>query len=100
MTYGGGSIGDESITWDDLEDAIQAGLQCSLSDLNFKVVKKQEWIHQNSGAGDANNVESNNNQNCDDESVDTSRPWKCATCTFVNENGSFLTCEVCNQPRI
>jgi len=83
---GGGGGGGQPVSWDDLGDAIEAGLQGSLKDLSFKVVKKQEW-RPNAGR------ESN------EESKFDSKPWKCPVCTYENENGQLLYCGVCNQPR-
>ena len=95
--YGGGSSGGERntgrrasapppaqglVSWDDLGDAIEAGLQTSVVDLAYQVVEKQEW--RPSGGSQPNSDE---------------QPWECSVCTAYNENGTFLTCGVCNQPR-
>jgi hypothetical protein len=95
QSYGGGSrgvsqniprrasTGAAPVSWDDLGDAIEAGLRTSVVDLAYQVVEKQEW--RPSGGRESNNSDE--------------QPWECSVCTAYNENGTFLTCGVCNQPR-
>mmetsp|Transcript_19386 Transcript_19386/g.34876 ORF Transcript_19386/g.34876 Transcript_19386/m.34876 type:complete len:1024 (+) Transcript_19386:2-3073(+) len=89
-----GSGGGQPVSWDDLEDAIQVGLQGSLVDLSLNVVQKQVW--KPSDAGGESNAEIENTSNGRREIDD--KPWKCHVCTYDNEHGGFH-CGMCNNSR-
>eukprot|EP00585_Thalassiosira_rotula_P014562 CAMPEP_0196169676 /NCGR_PEP_ID=MMETSP0911-20130528/4203_1 /TAXON_ID=49265 /ORGANISM="Thalassiosira rotula, Strain GSO102" /LENGTH=224 /DNA_ID=CAMNT_0041436067 /DNA_START=74 /DNA_END=748 /DNA_ORIENTATION=+ len=90
----GGGGGGQPVSWDDLEDAIQVGLQGSLLDLSLNVVQKQVWKPSDAGGG--SNAEIGNTSNGRREIDD--KPWKCHVCTYDNEHGGFH-CGMCDNPR-
>lgn len=77
------------VSWDELGDAITKGRIISMSEIAKQVVQKQqqEWDLE------AGRKESRRHEGLAD------KPWQCATCTFINENGTFLVCGVCDTPR-
>jgi len=87
----GGGQGKEPISWDDLDDAIQHGLESSLQDLTFRVIEKQQQAAVAPGGlgGEGEGRRASEND----------AKWQCGHCTFVNVNGTFLLCGVCNRPR-
>ena len=78
-----------NVSWDELGDAITKGRIRSMSEIAKRVVRKQqqEWDLE------AGRKESRRHEGRAD------KPWQCATCTFINENGTFLVCGVCDTPR-
>jgi hypothetical protein len=86
--YSGGQGGGHDVSWDELSDAITEGRMKSINDITRQVVEKQqEWglVARRKG--------SQHHEGVADE------PWQCATCTFVNQHGSFLVCDICGTPK-
>ena len=77
------------VSWDELGDAITKGRIRSVSEIAKQVIQKQqqEWDLE------AGRKKSRHHEGLAD------KPWQCATCTFINENGTFLVCGVCDTPR-
>jgi hypothetical protein len=78
----------DDVSWEELSDAITEGRMRSINDITRQVVEKQhEW-----GLAAKQNG-SQRHEGVADE------PWQCATCTFVNQHGSFLVCGICATPK-
>ena len=80
---------DNDVSWDELNDAINKGCMKSLLDVSLQVVQSQQQLEpvQN---GDPQISRTNNS------SYDS---WQCLKCTYMNENATLLSCEVCNTSR-
>ncbi len=79
-----GQGGGHDVSWDELGDVITKGRIKSINDIARQVIQKQqeEWDFE---AGRKESL--------------ANKPWKCETCTFINENGIYLLCGVCDTPR-
>ncbi|KAL3826663.1 hypothetical protein ACHAXA_001186 [Cyclostephanos tholiformis] len=86
--YSGGQRRGHDVSWDELSDAISEGRRKSINDITRQVVERQqEWSLEARRKGSHRHK------------GEVDKPWQCATCTFVNQHGSFLVCGICNTPK-
>jgi len=80
---------DNDVSWDELNDAINKGCMKSLLDVSLQVVQTQQQLEpvQNGTL----QISRSNKSSYDS--------WQCLKCTYMNENATLLSCEVCNTSR-
>lgn len=80
---------DNDVSWDELNDAINKGCMKSLLEVSLQVVQTQQQLEpvQNGTP----QISRSNKSSYDS--------WQCLKCTYMNENATLLSCEVCNTSR-